>query len=106
MSNLFMTNKQIQVMKVILKGNGADESGNFIPVDIDQLLERIPYETTKASMQFTIRYLIKKGCITKEHEIRRSYNRAIYIPTEQGKSMMKQEDEHWLAEQARSISAS
>lgn len=95
MSNLYMTNKQIQVMKVILKGNRA-EDGTWSPVDLDELLERIPYETTKASMQFTIRYLIAKGCITKSHEKRRSYNRAIYIPTEQGRSMIKAEDEHWL----------
>ena len=94
MSNLYMTNKQIQVMKVILKGNTED--GVWSPVDLDQLLERIPYETTKASMQFTIRYLVAKGCITKGQEKRRSYNRAIYLPTEQGKSMIQAEDQHWL----------
>jgi predicted transcriptional regulator len=95
MSNLYMTNKQIQVMKVILKGN-RDEAGNWSPVDLDQLLERIPYETTKASMQFTIRYLIAKGCITKGQEKRRSYTRAIYTPTEQGRAMIQAEDQHWL----------
>lgn len=95
MSNLYMTNKQIQVMKVILKGN-RESDGQWSPVDLDQLLERIPYETTKASMQFTIRYLIAKGCITKGQEKRRSYVRATYIPTEQGKSMIQAEDQHWL----------
>jgi hypothetical protein len=94
MSNLYMTNKQIQVMKVILKGN-TDAAG-WTPVDLDQLLERIPYETTKASMQFTIRYLINKGCITKGQEKRRSYTRATYLPTDQGKSMIQAEDQHWL----------
>lgn len=95
MTNLYMTSKQIQVMKVILKGN-TDGSGVWTPVDLDELLERIPYSTSKASMQFTIRYLIKKGCITKGQENRRSYNRAIYTPTEQGKSMIQAEDKHWL----------
>lgn len=94
MSNLYMTNKQIQVMQVILKGNKVE--GVWSPVDLDELLERIPYETSKASMQFTIRYLIKKGCITKGQEHRRSYNRATYTPTEQGKVMMQAEDQHWL----------
>lgn len=82
MSNLYMANKQIQVMKVILKGNRARD-GTWSPVDLEELLERIPYETTKASMQFTIRYLIAKGYITKGHEKRRSYSRTIYIQTEQ-----------------------
>lgn len=95
MTNLYMTNKQIQVMKVILKGN-VDADKVWSPVDLDQLLERIPYQTTKASMQFSIRYLIKKGCITKGSENRRSYNRTTYIPTEQGKFMIEAEDRHWI----------
>ena len=70
-ANLYMTTKQIQVMKVILKGN-TDGAGAWSPVDLDELLERIPYSTSKASMQFTIRYLVKKGCITKGQESRRS----------------------------------
>lgn len=94
MSNLYMTNKQIQVMKVIIKGN--KDAAGWSPVDMDELLERIPYETSKASMQFTIRYLIKKGCITKATEKRRGYTRAIYQPTVQGKSMVQAEDQHWL----------
>lgn len=94
MSNLYMTNKQIMVMKVILKGNKVGDV--WTPVDLDELLERIPYDTTKASMQFTIRYLVKKGCIVKGQDHRRSYNRATYTPTDQGKSMIQAEDSHWL----------
>jgi hypothetical protein len=103
MPNLYLTNKQCQVMAVIVKGNGRDAAGNFIPVDLDELLERIPYETTKASMQFTIRHLVEKGCITKGVEKRRCYNRAVYIPTPQGLSMLKSEDEHWLAHSGPSL---
>ena len=95
MTSLYMTTKQVQVMKVILKGN-TDAAGAWTAVDLDELLERIPYSTSKASMQFTIRYLVKKGCIEKGQDHRRSYNRAIYTPTEQGKSMMKSEEQHWL----------
>lgn len=104
MSNLYLTNKQVSVMRVILKGNN-DAAAGWTPVDLDQLLERIPYETTKASMQFSIRYLVKKGCITKGQDHRRSYNRAIYVPTEQGKSMMQAEDQHWLEKNPSLLSA-
>lgn len=55
-----LTPKQLEVLMVIAKKNpdGSD-------VDLDELLERIPYETTKASMQFTIRAMVEGGCITK-----------------------------------------
>lgn len=73
-----VTEKQMQIMSVVVKGN---EDGSFI--DLDQLLERIPYETTKESMQFSIRALVKNQLISKkDRESRRGRSRVILAPTE------------------------
>lgn len=41
----------------------------------DELLEVLPYKTTKQSIQFSIRALIKKGLVEKGHTRQRSDNR-------------------------------
>lgn len=80
-----VTEKQMQIMNVIVKAN---EDGSF--VDMDQLLERIPYETTKDSMQFSLRALISHKLITKgERESRRGRSRVIIKPTELGYFIMR-----------------
>lgn len=71
------TGKQMALLNLILKGN-AD--GSFL--DIDQLLEALPYETTKASLHFSIRALIKHGMVEKrEREKRRLRMRCVLAPT-------------------------
>lgn len=72
-----LTVKQISVLRVIVAKN---EDGSF--VDLDQLLDRIDYETTKASMQFSIRSLVKNGFIVKDDDNRRGRRHVIYKPTE------------------------
>lgn len=78
-----LTGKQIALLKVIVEGN-RDEKGNFSPCDLDQIMERVYYKPIKPSLQFSIRFLIKKGMICKgEKELRRgSYRRTIY-PTQE-----------------------
>lgn len=84
---LTLTDKQIEIMKVILAGNGRDTAGNLIPVDMDQLLERIPYKTCKDSMHFSIRALIRRNMIYKGgREHRRNRQRATFFPTEHGRN--------------------
>lgn len=74
---LRFTAKQVDVMQCILKG--AD-NGDFI--DTDQLLERLSYETSKKSLQFTIRFLVNRGLVEKKpREIRRGRLRAVYALT-------------------------
>ena len=71
------TEKQCQIMMTLLKGN---DDGTFL--DIDQLLDALPYETTKQSLQFSIRALVKHGMVNKiERQVRRSRNRTVLAPT-------------------------
>lgn len=71
------TTKQHQIMATILKGN---PDGTFM--DIDQLVDALPYETTKQSLQFSIRALVKHEMVEKvEQECRRSRMRVLISPT-------------------------
>tara|TARA_R110000851_G_C13102760_1_gene569267 strand:- start:49347 stop:49604 length:258 start_codon:yes stop_codon:yes gene_type:complete len=80
-----MTEKQTQIMSVVVKAN---PDGSF--VDIDQVLERIPYETTKESMQFSVRALIKNQLITRGDKTkRRGRSRTLLAPTELAYFMMR-----------------
>lgn len=68
---MHLTTKQIELMRVISAGN-SDGSN----VDLDQLLSRLSYRTTKASLQFSIRALINKDLIEKAaREVRRNRER-------------------------------
>lgn len=83
-----LTTKQYQIMVVICDGNGNDDAGNLIPIDLDQLLERVAYKTGKDSMQFSIKALIRHGYVKKDYEKRRNAKRVVYIPTKSGKQIM------------------
>lgn len=83
---MIRTKKQLQIMKVIVKGN---DDGSF--VDMDQLLQRIPYETTKQSMQFSIRKLIQRKLITKHGlESRRGRSHVVFSPTLGGYKLIRE----------------
>jgi repressor of nif and glnA expression len=79
-----LTSKQRSIMKVIIAAN-PDKTG----VDIDQLLERLDYDTTKASIQFSLRALIGHGLIRKNEirELRRDRLHTILVPTTFGKQV-------------------
>ena len=51
-----LTSKQKDVIKTL---NLGYERGHLL--DLDELLEILPYRTTKQSIQFSLRALIKKG---------------------------------------------
>lgn len=82
-----LTDKQYRIMVVICDGNGLDDAGQFIPIDLDQLLERVSYRTGKESMQFSIKALMRHGYVKKDYEKRREARRVIYIPTKTGKQI-------------------
>ena len=84
----FVTDKQRKILIVICDGNGKDEQGNFVPVDLDELLDRIAYRTTKSSMQFSIRALLRRGLITKELCTRRGARRVCFIPSKRCRQIM------------------
>lgn len=78
-----LTVKQISIMRVIAAGNAGEvENSDRSRVDLDQLLDRIDYETSKASIQFSIRSLIKSGMIVKSDDRRRGRLHVTYVPTE------------------------
>ncbi|MDW1402110.1 hypothetical protein [Klebsiella pneumoniae] len=59
-----LTDKQKDIIRTLNLGHERDEL-----LDLDELLELLPYTTTKQSIQFSIRTLIKKGLVEK-HGIR------------------------------------
>jgi DNA-binding MarR family transcriptional regulator len=71
---MHLTVKQIELLRVIGTGN---EDGSAC--DLDQIIERINYETTKASIQFSIRALIKHGLIHKLGSEKRRGRRHVMI---------------------------
>lgn len=79
-----LTDKQYRIMSVIVHGDGIDESGQRIPVDMSRLLDLLSYRTTRDSMQFSIRALVKNGLIGKDTDLRRGARRVIYKPTKLG----------------------
>ena len=83
-----LTNKQYRIMAVLCSGNGKDENGNIIPCDIDELIDRLTYDTTKNSMQFSIRALERRNLITRDYEHRRGRNRVVLHVTIKGKQLM------------------
>ncbi len=77
MDNRRLTRKQVAILDVIMRG--AEDGGL---IDMDTLLEKLPYETTKDSMQFSIRYLIRRGLVEKRpRELRRGRRRITYALT-------------------------
>lgn len=55
-----LTKKQIQLLNTIKSGDDVDD-----PLDLDDILDALPYQTTKQSLQFSIRALINKGMIER-----------------------------------------
>ncbi|KLU17138.1 MULTISPECIES: hypothetical protein [Xenorhabdus] len=82
-----VTEKQKSIIRTVWIGV---ERGN--PVDMDELLEMLPYKTSKQSMQFSIRALIKKGIVVKSGLRKRAtdgYNRVVYELTDLGRAVAK-----------------
>lgn len=58
-----LTEKQLAILQVIVNKN---EDGS--DTDLDQLIERLDYKPSKASIHFSLRALILHGLIAKEPE--------------------------------------
>lgn len=79
-----LTSKQIELMCVITKGNGPNE-----PPDLDEIVERVRYETTKQSLQFSVRALMARGLIIRRGvEKRRCRQRQVIEATPLGFAVM------------------
>jgi repressor of nif and glnA expression len=81
MKKMHLTNKQIELLRVIGAGNDDGSA-----TDLDEILAAVRYETTKQSLQFSIRALIGRGLIEKKGvEKRRGRQRQVIALTEQGR---------------------
>lgn len=86
---MHLTAKQCELLRVI--GAGSDGAGDPVHCDLDQILERVRYCTTKESLQFSIRALIKHALIDKRGvEKRRGRQRVLIGITALG----RQYDQH------------
>jgi len=87
MSEYRMTQKQLQIITAIHE----HQKNHKQDIDLDQLLGSLPYETTKESMQFSLRALIKKGLLAKVGDavIRRGRARRTYRLTLMAKEMFR-----------------
>lgn len=79
-----LTAKQMSIMNVVV---GANPDGSH--VDLDQILDRLDYTTTKQSLQFSLRALIAHGLIQKAGaENRRGRQRTLIRATGMGISLI------------------
>lgn len=80
---MHLTQKQIELLRVI---GARNEDGSA--VDLDQILELLSYQTTKQSLQFSIRALIAHALIKKDApEKRRGRTRTLISLTQAGEVM-------------------
>lgn len=76
-----LTAKQKSILALVLHGN---PDGSLI--DLDQLIDRVPYAPTKEAMQFSVRALANKGLIEKAGlEVRRGRGRRLFAITDLGR---------------------
>lgn len=84
-------------MQVIVKAN---PDGSFC--DLDQVLSRLPYQTSKESLQFSIRALIEKGLIMRVETLvsRRGRARRVIAPTLMGYRATREENRELPVEES------
>lgn len=84
-----LTYKQMNCLVVIARGNpGMGETWAQF-ADLDEILERIDYKTSKDSLQFTLRALIGRRLIRKVGmECRRGRQRVLFELTELGRTLI------------------
>jgi len=77
---LRVTKKQILLLTAIRR---CGKYGEF--PDIDQILHNLGYKTSKSSLQFSIRALVKNNWVTKQElELRRGQSRRVLSLTQEG----------------------
>ena len=60
-----ITKNQLEFLKLVKAGNPDGEG----KVDLDQLLERLSWQPTKAAIHFSIRALVRRDLLKKEEEL-------------------------------------
>lgn len=81
--HLYFTAKQFELMRII-----GERNPDGTATDLDQILERLSYETSKQSLQFSIRALLNRDLIKKDgREKRRGRFRVVISLTELGEKL-------------------
>jgi hypothetical protein len=84
-----LTQKQRQIMGVLVQG-WYDEKARCVKwFDIDQLIERVPYTVNKRPMQVSLDVLESRGFIKTVYECRRAKRRRVLEPTKFGLSVFR-----------------
>ena len=84
MTYLYLTTKQVGIINALKRLN---DDGSFL--DLDQLLNKLPYRTTKQSLQFSLRALIEHGLVMNHRrEVRRERRRRVLSLTTTGYKRM------------------
>ena len=87
---MILSDKQQQILTVLTQANRS-KHGHFISwCHLDELLERLKYQPSKQSMQFSLRALIAKKLVVKgELELIEGRKRRNLIPTQLAFQMME-----------------
>ena len=81
---MILTPKQISIINLLIASDSLRMSEEHM--DLDQIIEQVPYEVTKEAIQFSLRSLVQKGMINKspkeERIRRRGRKRVVYWVTD------------------------
>lgn len=80
-----LTKNQTHVLTTLFKAESFHDTPDSQKMDLDQLIEKVPYNVTKESIQFTLRFLVKRGYVEKAGtESRRGKRRVLWNLTKPG----------------------
>lgn len=86
-----LTVKQTSVLTTLYKHNSFSNADHTDKMDLDQLIDAVPYEVSKQAIQFTLRSLHKRGYIKKadDTQYRRGRMRVLWFITEAGEKLIR-----------------
>lgn len=78
-----MTDKQLEIMKVLMNGNQDDDGVTISWCDIHELRGRLGYRASREAVICSLKFLQKKGLIEirSRAEIRDGRRKTLYLPT-------------------------
>lgn len=80
-----LTDNQVNVLVALYKEGSVSSASISDVLDLDQLIEAVPYEVTKEAIQFTLRFLAKRGFAEKRGtDVRRGKRRVLWVLTPAG----------------------
>lgn len=78
-----LSRKQRQIMEIVMRGNVRDDGVRESWADVHQLLERLPYKTSRESLLCSLKILIDKGLVERgPAELRRGRWSVPFVPTD------------------------